>query len=120
MRRRAAVAAGCDAVALNANWRNYPYFASGFVIISGIGQGLFVVEPNFGGPGGDNPPTVSITSPADGATISGSVTVTVSASDDDGVDSVEFRVGGRLAADRLQPRKQPQEAEEPRRAARRA
>ena len=84
-----------DAAAFNANWSNYPYFDSGIVILSGIEQGLFVVEPNFGGgPGGDDPPSVSITSPADGATVSGTVNVTAAATDDNGVDSVEFFVDG--------------------------
>jgi chitodextrinase len=40
------------------------------------------------------PPTVSITSPADGSTASGPVNVTASASDDVGVDRVEFSVDG--------------------------
>ena len=30
----------------NANWNNYPFFASGNVILSGIEQGLYVVKPN--------------------------------------------------------------------------
>jgi hypothetical protein len=49
-----------------------------------------------GGGGGttDNPPSVSITSPADGATVSGTVSVTADASDDNGVSQVEFFVDG--------------------------
>jgi len=31
----------------NGAWSNFPYFASGNVIISGIEQGLYVVRPNF-------------------------------------------------------------------------
>jgi len=31
-------------------WSNYPYFASGVVVISSIGEGLFVVRPTPGGP----------------------------------------------------------------------
>ncbi len=42
----------------------------------------------------DNPPTVVITSPSDGASVSGTVTVQASASDDDGVAKVEFSVDG--------------------------
>jgi hypothetical protein len=42
----------------------------------------------------DNPPSVSITNPADGATVSGTVTVSASASDDNGVTQVEFFVDG--------------------------
>ncbi|MEZ4869434.1 MAG: Ig-like domain-containing protein [Caldilineaceae bacterium] len=42
----------------------------------------------------DNPPTVSITAPANGATVAGSQNVTASASDDHGVTQVEFFVDG--------------------------
>ena len=42
----------------------------------------------------DNPPTVSITSPSNGATVSGSVNITANASDDNGVTGVEFFVDG--------------------------
>lgn len=38
----------------------------------------------------DNPPTVSITSPINGATISGTVTISADASDDKGVKQVDF------------------------------
>jgi choice-of-anchor B domain-containing protein len=34
-----------DAPSFNAVWGNYPFFASGNVILSGIEQGLFVVDP---------------------------------------------------------------------------
>ena len=40
----------------------------------------------------DTPPTVAITSPAQGATVSGTVTVTADATDDHGVTQVEFFV----------------------------
>ncbi|HUG14351.1 MAG TPA: S8 family serine peptidase, partial [Thermomicrobiales bacterium] len=43
---------------------------------------------------GDSTPSVSITNPADGATVSGSVTITAAASDDNGVTQVEFFVDG--------------------------
>ncbi|MCK4294016.1 MAG: tandem-95 repeat protein [Planctomycetes bacterium] len=42
----------------------------------------------------DNPPSVSIINPADGATVSGSITVSADATDDDGVTQVEFFVDG--------------------------
>lgn len=42
----------------------------------------------------DNPPTVSVTNPTNGATVSGSVSVTANASDDNGVTKVEFFVDG--------------------------
>lgn len=37
-----------DAGSFNSAWSNYPYFASGLVVISDIEQGLFVVRPNLG------------------------------------------------------------------------
>src|SRR3989339_552443 len=40
----------------------------------------------------DNPPTVSITAPANNATISGTITITATATDDNGVASVGFYV----------------------------
>ena len=40
------------------------------------------------------PPTVSITSPASGATVSGTITVTATASDDRGVAGVQFQLDG--------------------------
>ncbi|MHA1227176.1 MAG: Ig-like domain-containing protein [Candidatus Hodarchaeales archaeon] len=43
-------------------------------------------------------PTVSITSPTDGSTVSGTVTVEASASDDVGVDRVEFFIDGTYKA----------------------
>lgn len=45
-------------------------------------------------PAVDNPPSVTITAPADGASVSGSVNITVSASDDVGVAAVGFYVDG--------------------------
>src|SRR3989339_149112 len=40
----------------------------------------------------DNPPTVSITSPANNATISGTITITATATDDNGVNKVNFYI----------------------------
>ena len=51
-----------------------------------------------GGIPGDRRPTVHITSPADGATVSGTVNVTASATDDNGVTKVDFLVNGVQAA----------------------
>ena len=42
----------------------------------------------------DLPPTISITDPTEGSTISGSITLTADASDDQGVNQVEFFVDG--------------------------
>jgi len=39
-----------DQALFNGTWANYPYFASGTVIASGIEQGLFVLRPNIGLP----------------------------------------------------------------------
>jgi len=50
---------------------------------------------SIGGPG-DSPPTVSITSPSDGATVSGVVTIDADASDDVGVAQVDFYYGSTL------------------------
>ena len=48
----------------------------------------------------DDPPAVSITSPADGAIVSGVETVTADASDDSGVNQVEFFIdGGSIGTD---------------------
>jgi N-acetylglucosamine-6-sulfatase len=44
----------------------------------------------------DNPPTVSITFPSSGSTVSGTVTLTANASDDVGVTGVKFKVNGVL------------------------
>lgn len=52
----------------------------------------------------DNPPTVSITAPANGATLAGSQNVTANAGDDFGVTQVEFFVdGGSIGADTSSP-----------------
>jgi hypothetical protein len=46
----------------------------------------------------DGPPTVDLTSPLAGATVSGAVSLTAIAQDDNGVDRVEFRAGSTLIA----------------------
>lgn len=52
-----------------------------------------------GGSGGDTtPPLVNVTSPSNGATVSGTVTVTVNATDDVGVARVELLVDGNPVA----------------------
>jgi len=38
-----------NAANFNGAWSNYPYFASGIVIVNGIEQGLVVVKPNLAG-----------------------------------------------------------------------
>jgi choice-of-anchor B domain-containing protein len=82
-----------DSAQFNGAWSNYPYFDSGVVIVSGIEQGLFVLRPNLGPV--DNAPTVTVTGPAEGATVMGaSVPVAATANDDNGVTQVEFFMDG--------------------------
>ncbi|MGH3647501.1 MAG: choice-of-anchor B family protein [Micromonosporaceae bacterium] len=65
-----------NSASFNGAWSNYPYFASGNVIVSGIEQGLFVLRPNLGTPSNDFSVSVS---PASGSTDpGGSVSATVS------------------------------------------
>lgn len=57
------------------------------------GSQMFLLD--FGGgtaPGDGTPPTASVTSPAGGASVSGTVTLTAAAADDVGVTSVQFTV----------------------------
>jgi choice-of-anchor B domain-containing protein len=44
-----------DAAAFNGTWSNYPFFASGNIIINGIEQGLYVVRPRAAIKGGPWP-----------------------------------------------------------------
>jgi len=83
-----------DNAQFNAAWSNYPYFPSGIVIVSGIEQGLFILRPNLQSGPVDNPPSVTLTAPGEGATIAGTINVTADASDDNGVTQVEFFVDG--------------------------
>lgn len=39
-----------DSAAFNGTWSNYPYFASGVVIVSSIEDGLFILKPNLSAP----------------------------------------------------------------------
>jgi hypothetical protein len=57
-------------------------------------SGTVTVNVANGPPPDTTPPTVSITSPANGATVSGSINVTANASDNVGVASVQFRLDG--------------------------
>ncbi len=56
--------------------------------------GVTVTVSNTAGNSDPLPPTVSITSPASGATVSGSVSVTANAADDVSVASVQFQLDG--------------------------
>jgi M6 family metalloprotease-like protein len=57
-----------------------------------------VVSQTSSGPADTIAPVTAITSPSAGATVSGSTTVSASATDDTGVSRVEFHVNGSLAA----------------------
>lgn len=81
-----------DANEFNGAWSVYPFFASGNVVVSGIEQGLYVLQPNLGP--SDDPPSISITAPANESTVSGTITVTANAFDDTGVNRVEFFADG--------------------------
>ena len=59
-----------------------------------VGVTIDTSGSNCAPPSSDNPPTISITAPANNATVSGVVNLTASASDDHGVASVEFFVDG--------------------------
>jgi methionine-rich copper-binding protein CopC len=67
--------------------------------VSVVYYGFKVTAVTAGGGGGDTTlPTVSISSPASGATITGSTTVSATASDNVGVTKVEFYLDGALQA----------------------
>ena len=89
-----ASAAG-DAGVSSFNGRNAPLSDfEGDVRPSGGGYEIGADEYAGGGGGDVTPPTVSITSPADGAGVSGTIMITASANDDVGVAGVQFRVDG--------------------------
>ena len=35
-----------NSASFNGTWSNYPYFASGTIVVSGIGEGLFILQPS--------------------------------------------------------------------------
>ena len=70
-------------------------FATGSAIVSSVGNTNIMTSTS----GGsytivDPPPTISITNPANNAEISGTVTVSANASDDIGINKVEFSIDG--------------------------
>jgi choice-of-anchor B domain-containing protein len=96
---------GSDAALFNGAWSNYPYFESGTVIVSGIEQGLFILQPSatvMTACGLDNTPNaapnVSINSPDGIAPVSGSaVAIEINALDVEdapGSLTVEWQVDG--------------------------
>src|SRR4051794_6387352 len=73
---------------------NDPAWDNGLLIANGVS---YIANGSGGGGGGDaTAPTVSITSPANGSTVSGTVTIAASASDNVGVAKVEFYVDGAI------------------------
>lgn len=61
-------------------------------------QTTFAQDIGVGGTVDKNPPSVTITNPTDGSTVSGSISVDTSATDDVGVVRVEFFVDGTLVS----------------------
>jgi hypothetical protein len=72
---------------------NDPSYDNGLLVANGIN---WLANGSGGGGGDTTPPTVSITSPTNGATVSGTVSVTATASDNVGVTKVEFYLDGAL------------------------
>jgi choice-of-anchor B domain-containing protein len=59
-----------DAPEISGAWSTYPFFASGVVIVSGIEQGLFVLQPHLRDPGPEPAPPATPT-PDHGHSVSG-------------------------------------------------
>ena len=73
---------------------NDPSYDNGLIYANAV---AWLANGSGGGGGGDvTPPTVSITAPANGATVSGTTSVTASASDNVGVSKVEFYLDGAI------------------------
>jgi len=71
---------------------NDPSYDNGLMVANGIAW----LASGSGGGGDTQAPTVSITAPLNGATVSGTVSVTATASDNVGVTKVEFYLDGAL------------------------
>ncbi len=72
---------------------NDPSYDNGLMVANGI---AWLANGSGGGGGDTTPPTVSITAPLNGATVSGTVAINATASDNVGVTKVEFNVDGVL------------------------
>jgi choice-of-anchor B domain-containing protein len=72
-----------DAAEFNGAWSNYPFFASGIVIVGGIEQGLFVLRPA----AGQTPKIQLSQSDYNGPESAGSLDITVTRSGDTSVPS---------------------------------
>jgi len=71
---------------------NDPSWDNGLLIANGVSY----IANGSGGGGDTTAPTISVTAPTNGSTVSGIVTITASASDNVGVAKVEFYVDGTL------------------------
>jgi hypothetical protein len=84
--------------AINAGENTYcTQYANNVDIDLGVRSGVCDAGPDeFGavGSGDSTPPTASLTAPANGATVSGTVTVSANAADDVGVAGVQFKLDG--------------------------
>lgn len=73
---------------------NDPSYDNGLLIANAVAW----LANGSGGSGDTTAPTCSLTAPANGATVSGTVTITATASDNVGVAKVEFYVDGALSS----------------------
>ena len=95
--------------ATNASERDYKLIAIAYDTAGQTSQAEVTITVKHGGgndepPADTTPPTVSITSPENGATVSGQINVSVSASDENGVSKVELYVdGNKVAEDTASP-----------------
>ncbi len=76
---------------------NYTIEVIGYNVPQGPQPFVLFSSADFGTPSGDlTPPNCSITAPTDGATVSDTVTISATATDNDSVNRVEFYVDGTL------------------------
>jgi hypothetical protein len=83
------LASGSHTLVIDVTGTNNPSAASAWVVVDG-----FDVTSGTGPSPDTRPPTAAITSPAGGATVSGTVSVSATASDDVGVAGVQFLADG--------------------------
>jgi len=88
---------GVQGAVQNSNLPNDQIVVSSSLPPLGAGTLLWNGPPSPNGPD-TTPPTVSIASPTNGATVKGSVTISASASDASGIQRVEFYIDGKLKA----------------------
>jgi hypothetical protein len=72
---------------------NDPAWDNGLILANAV---AYLANGSGGGGGDTTPPTVSITAPANGATVSGTIPVNATAADNIGVTKVEFYLDGAL------------------------